>query len=254
MKNLCVQNNKYSCFTLSSLKNIATKLNKKLPDNKIKVKDFNKNNKKKLVNEIQKKLNCKKHINFCILDNQNIFLDEIIQDIKPKGPVDKNTWLSSLDIKNVMNRYEKKHKDFVFMGPYPIDFATIYDEIGNINLKKIKKNHNKIGIIFNTDPSYETGEHWISLFIDDKTICFFDSAGDNPPKEVKKFINKIKKQSNNKLKVIINKNEIQKDNASCGIYSLYHIIARLNGKSCNQIYNGGVNDNLMHKKRKEYFR
>ena len=240
----------YNSFSLKSLKNIASKLNKILPNSdKIIIKNFNKNNKQQLINQIQNKLNCKKHINFCKVNNK--MLSKVLIN-KPKGPINKNTWLSSLDIKNVMNEYEKLYPNFLFMGPYPIDFATIYDEIGNINLKKIKKNHNKIGIIFNTDPSYETGEHWISLFIDDKTICFFDSAGDNPPKEVKKFINKIKKQSKN-LKIIINSKELQKDNSSCGIWALYHIISRLKGKSCNQIYNGGVNDNLMYKKRKEYF-
>ena len=251
MNNLC---NRYSCFTITSLKKIARKLNKKLPETqKIDIKNFNKNNKKEILNEIQKKLNCKKHIDFCKI-KKNVLKEIVIK--KPKGPLNNNTWLSTLDIKNVMNEYEKKYPDFIFMGPYPIDFATIYDEIGKINLKKLNKNHNKVGIVFNTDPSYKSGEHWISLFFDDNTICFFDSAGDKPPKQIKNFITKIKKQSksiNKPLKVIINTKEFQKDDASCGIWSLYHIISRLNGKSCNKIYNSKVTDKLMYKKRKEYF-
>jgi hypothetical protein len=246
-------NNKYKCFTIKSLKNIASKLNKKLPKTqKININDFDKNNKQKLIQEIQMKLNCKKHIDFCKVNKT--FLNSIL--VKPNGPTNKNSWLSSLDIQNVMREHEKINPDFIFMGPYPIDFATIYDEIANINLKKLNKHHNKIGIIFNTDPSYKSGEHWISLFFDNKTICFFDSSGDKPPTEVKNLIKKIKTQSkkiNKPLKVIINTKEFQKDNSSCGIWSLYHIISRLNGKSCNEIYNSNINDNLMYKKRKEYF-
>ena len=67
---------KYTCFNMKSLKKIATKLNK---DNRfggykdIKTSKYNKTNKKKFVKEIQKKLNCKKHLDFCVLENNKDF-------------------------------------------------------------------------------------------------------------------------------------------------------------------------------------
>ena len=41
----------------------------------------------------------------------------------------------------------------------------------------IKKNINKIGIIFNTDPHNKSGKHWICLFIDlnKSFISFFEA-------------------------------------------------------------------------------
>ena len=98
----------------------------------------------------------------------------IKDDFKPKGPIDKDEWLSSLDLINVMEHYEKKYEDFEFIGPYPIDFKYIYEEFFNLNLKKLMKNKKKLGIVFNTDTSNGPGEHWISLFLDldSNTICF----------------------------------------------------------------------------------
>jgi Ulp1 family protease len=87
----------------------------------------------------------------------------------------------------------------------------------------------KIGIIFNTDPHYLTGSHWISLFIDIKKrfIFFFDSTGDAPPKEITQFVKKIIKQGKAlglNFKYVVNDKEHQKRNTECGIYSLFMII------------------------------
>ena len=262
-KNICAPNskNKYSCFNISSLKKIAKKINN---DNRynnyknININKFGKDNKKKFVKEIQKKLNCNQNLDFCILKKESDFYKEIKQTIKPKGPQGYE-WLSSLDILNVMEQYEKKYKNFDFLGPFPIDFADLYKEMENFNLKRMTKQKKKIGVVFNTDPSWESGEHWISMFLDmeNKTLCFFDSVGDKPPKEVWRLMKKIEKQSRVlkcPIKIIVNKKQFQFDNSSCGIWSLYFIIQRLKGTTCNTVFNSKVSDKLMYKKRKQYFR
>ena len=98
---------------------------------------------------------------------------------KPPSPKGKYDWLSSIDIADVMEQYEKKYPDFIFLGPVPIDFDEILTEVGQMNLKTLANKKKRIGIVFNTDPHDMPGEHWISMFIDlnDKTICFFDSTG-----------------------------------------------------------------------------
>jgi hypothetical protein len=255
-------NNKYTCFNVSSLKKIANKLNK---DSRfagyknINIKSITKNNKKKAIKEIQKKLNCKKYLDFCVIEKEQDFYDEIKTAIKPKGPINKTEWLSTLDIRAVMEQYEKKYKGFNFIGPFPIDFDAIYEELSNLNLKKLCKEDKKIGMVFNTDYSNGPGEHWISLFLDlkDRTLCFFDSVGDKPPMQVWKLIKRIEKQSKAMkcpIKIIVNKKQFQFDNASCGVWSIWHIISRLRGESCSYIYNRTATDKLMYKKRKEYFR
>lgn len=261
--------NKYTFLNLKSLKNIAKELNKdeRFSSKKIIIAKYNKNNKKKLINDIQKKLNSKKYINFQELKGGSVFYKEIKNIMKPKSPGDKE-WLSTIDIRNVMNKYQKIYKDFLFLGPVPIDFEKIYDEITNMNIKSLCNNKKQVGIVFNTDTSSGPGEHWLSLFLNmkDKTICFFDSVGDRPPKQIKKLINNIIVKSKNlgcPLKLIINKHQFQYDDYSCGIYSCFFLISRLEGNSCEKIFNkkmacdvkkcSKVSDNLMNEKRKEYF-
>jgi hypothetical protein len=166
----------------------------------------------------------------------------------PKSPKSwtKNPteWLSSIDIENVMKQYENTYKCFQFLGPSPIDFDTramygkcVWDELCNFDLQKhIKKGKNKIGIIFNTDPHYLNGSHWISLFINIKKgfIFFFDSNGDPAPKEIvvlyKRIIQQAKALS---IDLKFNENapfEHQFENTECGMYSLYLITSLLTDK------------------------
>lgn len=263
-KNICAPGNSYdyTCFSMSSLKKIAGKLNKdrRFESYKdINTSKYNKTNKKKFVKEIQKKLNCKKHLDFCIIEKKQNFYNEIKNTLKPKGPIVPTEWLSTLDIRDVMEQYEKKYKEFDFIGPYPMDFEMIYEELANLNLKKLCKKNKKIGIVWNTDISTGPGEHWVSMFLDlkNRTLCFFDSVGDKPPKPVWRLIKKMEKQSKAMkcpIKIIVNKKQFQYDNASCGVWSLFFIISRLQGKSCNYIFNSKTTDKIMYKKRKEYFR
>ena len=150
-----------------------------------------------------------------------------------------NEWLSSVDITKVMKQYEDAFPFFEFIGPSPIDFdktpkgesSCVYEELCNFDIKTYlnpANSKNKIGIIFNTDPHYLSGSHWISLFINIKQqfIFFFDSTGDPPSKEINKFAKKIMKQGKEigmNFKYIVNDKQHQKSNTECGIYSLFMI-------------------------------
>lgn len=160
----------------------------------------------------------------------------------PKSPKSwkKNPteWLSSVDILNVMKQYERTYKCFDFIGPSPIDFDTnelygkcVWEELCHFDLKKhITKGKNKIGIIFNTDPHYLNGSHWISLFINIKKrfIFYFDSNGDPVPKEIAVLCDRIIKQAKTLgITLTFQQNapmEHQYENTECGMYSLYFII------------------------------
>lgn len=175
---------------------------------------------------------------------------ELLESFSPMEPVEwkknPNEWLSSIDILEVMNQYEKTYKCFDFLGPSPIDYDThqlygecVWEELCHFSLAdQIKKGKNKIGVIFNTDPHDKDGEHWISLFINIKkgTIFFFDSAGDKAPKQVMKFVKMVTDQGKN-LETPINFNfdqnypiEHQYKNTECGVYSIYFIIHMLEDK------------------------
>jgi hypothetical protein len=199
---------------------------------------------------------------------------ELMDSFAPESPDDwkknPNEWLSSIDILQVMSQYEKKYKCFDFMGPSPIDYDThklygecVWEELCHFNLAdQIKNGKTKIGIIFNTDPHYKGGSHWISLFINIKkgTIFFFDSAGDKIPLQIMKFVNNITEQGRSLQKRIdfkFDENypvEHQYGNTECGIYSLFFIVHMLEDKiTAHYLKDHILKDKYMENFRKIYF-
>jgi hypothetical protein len=199
---------------------------------------------------------------------------ELKESFAPEKPEEwkknPNEWLSSMDILEVMNQYEKAYKCFEFLGPSPIDYdaaklygESVWPELANFNLKdQIKKGKTKIGIIFNTDPHYKDGSHWISLFINikKKQIYFFDSVGEKVPEQIMKFVNNVIEQGKTmdpRIDFVFDQNypvEHQYGNTECGIYSLFFIVHMLEDKLTGHYLKTHIlKDNYMEKFRKIYF-
>lgn len=190
----------------------------------------------------------------------------------PKTPSswrkNKNEWLSSLEIEKVMKQYEKVFPNFVFIGPSPIDFDTVqlygdcvWEELCKFDLKDyLKEGKNKIGIVFNMDPHYKSGSHWIAMFIDikKKFIFYFDSNGDKAPNEITILAKRIANQARD-LGIILEitgnyPKEHQLGNSECGIYVLYFIIELLTErKDINYFKKSTIRDHQMELLRTEYF-
>ena len=160
---------------------------------------------------------------------------------------DPDMWLDSTNIENVMKQYEEAYPTFEFMGPFPIDFAAPdpYDktqqgqpkclirEMCSIRvLESQKKGITMIGIIYNLDPHFKNGSHWVANFVDlAKHRCYyFDSYGYAPPKQVEKFMKWLTVQDP-KMKLAYNARRFQLQGSECGMYSMYFIIRMLMGDS-----------------------
>jgi hypothetical protein len=181
-----------------------------------------------------------------------------------------NEWLSSIDIMNVMKQYEDLYKCFEFIGPSPIDYDThklygecVWEELCHFNLQnQINTGKNKIGVIFNLDPHTKGGSHWVSLFINvrKRTIFYFDSAGDEIPAQIMKFVDMVKSQglkSSKPIKFTFDQNhpvEHQYGNTECGVYSLFFIVHMLEDKITGHYLKTHVlKDKYMEQFRKIYF-
>lgn len=227
-----------TCFSNGELKLLVKEFNKKSPK---KIKATTKKETIKQLLEAYKPI-CDKH-QFCwirktLTDGEQINkLEQAFRHKKPESwDSDQNTWLNTYDILYVMKQYELLYKDYVFLGVYPIDFQEhnvygrcIGDMLCNFNIEeKILNNKKKrFGVVFNTDNSRGSGQHWISLYCNfnkrhkNYGIYFYDSVGNNPPGEVIRFMNQICEQVNKKQ--FENKsNTIQKQfsNYDCGVYSI----------------------------------
>lgn len=264
--------NNFSCFTNNTLFKMKNKWNMRHPDSKIRSM-----NPKKIWDELKNKMSGTCYQESCWLKESfsgGELKYELNKTFAPEAPrswsLNPTEWLSSEDITNVMQQYEKSYKCFNFLGPSPIDYDShkaygecVWEELCNFNLQEqINNNINKIGIIFNLDPHYKGGSHWVSMFINIKKgwIMYFDSGGDPIPNQLMKFVNKVISQGvqlKNSIHFKFDQNypkEHQKYDTECGMYSLYFIIYMLKDKHTKEYFKTHtIPDKKMEEFRKIFF-
>lgn len=172
-------------------------------------------------------------------------------------------WLDSNDIKNVMKQYEEAYPDFIFLGPYPIDFAApdpytkdatkcLINEMCTLDLDKEEvKGKKSIGIIFNLDRHDRGGSHWVAAFIDIvKNKCYyFDSYGMRPPNQIYRFMQWLTIQEPT-MELARNGARFQRSKSECGMFCMYFVATMLMGGSFAPFCKGRPPDALMFEMRK----
>ena len=174
--------------------------------------------------------------------------------------------VNTYDILELMSQYQFEFPEFMFLGVYPIDFASkdsmgncIIDEMCSINLQKLrKKNIDSFGVVFNLDKHDEPGSHWVACYCGfnphkkNYGRYFYDSYADGYPNEIKNFMYKIKDNlKDEKKKFIIkdNKKRHQFGHSECGMFSINFLIQLIKGNSINKVYNMDINDDEVNKLR-----
>jgi hypothetical protein len=156
-------------------------------------------------------------------------------------------WLDSQNIRDVMKQYEEAFPTFKFYGPYPIDFAApedssakskgsskdcLVDEMCELDLDgKELEGKEHIGIVFNLDPHFKEGSHWMALYINipQKRCYFFDSYGMRPPRQIYKFMQWLSIQEPN-IQLGWNGRRFQRSEGECGMYCLYFLDRMIAGE------------------------
>ena len=262
----------FTCYSKSSIQKLKDKWNLRHPDRQITSDDEKTiwQNLKAAMSNTCNKESCwlKQVITDTDVDRK------IIDSFSPKAPDEwksqPNTWLRSSDITKVMKQYENKYPNFQFIGPSPIDYDTrvddsnecVWSELCRFNLLDfLNQNINKIGIVFNLDPHYKGGSHWVALFIDTKkkSIYYFDSYSNKyeaVPNQIKKFVKTIQKQSeslNLNYEFYYNCKKHQYSNSECGMYCLYIIVKLLEGRNFHKLMENRIEDNIVFNLRQKYF-
>ena len=191
---------------------------------------------------------------------------------KPKNlKNDMKAWLSNLDIDLVMKQYSDNNKDVYYYDASPINFnlkilnKCIVSDLCSFNLPEhINNGIRKVCMVFNTDPHYKPGHHWISLYLDiygsnnkHPGIYYFDSAGNKPPPNIEELINKIRVQGlNNNIKIKYYYNDIQhqKKHAECGVYCLHFLSSMIRNTNFKKYVSVIKDDNYMNNFRNIFYR
>jgi hypothetical protein len=161
---------------------------------------------------------------------------------RPKAPdswiTQPEDWLSSTDIENVEQGFEKLFPKYKFLGCIPIDFdlksksgQCLVNVLCSLKVAELQKDYNQIGIVFNTDKHDGPGKHWFALFADvdaslkNPRVTYFDSYGTKPEKEVNILMTRWKDEIDQlglgKTELTRNTTRHQYKDSECGVYSVY---------------------------------
>ena len=187
------------------------------------------------------------------------------QYLRPVAPAawkkDPDMWLDSTNIADVMNQFELSNPRFEFMGPFPIDFAApspyekgpggakrcLMNEMCELHVKDAAKNGTDyIGIVYNLDPHFKSGSHWVANFIDlkRKTCHYFDSYGMAPPKQIATFMKWLATQDP-EMKLHYNSKRLQFKNSECGVFCLFFLTLMQYGEEFVTIPRSNASDTDM---------
>lgn len=203
-----------------------------------------------------------------------------LKNFKVKGPYNTTEWLNNDHIDNILYQAAEFMPVFHHIKFQMIDFEETRTELSNLDIiSKYKKGYKYIGVILNTDKSTGKGEHWFAIFIkmmpnssqtssnrvqtsdnpSSVTIEYFNSSGNDPRKEVTKWMVKQKYLLISKgirVNIIhVCKYQIQYSATECGCFSLFYIYSRLNGISTDHFNRSheAISDDVMVKFRKKLF-
>lgn len=198
---------------------------------------------------------------------------------KPEGTRNATDWLSNHNIDKVLKQYEdlsnhlKEFGKFLhlnyhmidFMNPptgykYPLTGKQVYDVVLGDS-----EQYNCFGTVLNTDVSTGKGQHWFAMFGDfrnpsDYTIEIYNCAGGQIDINLEEWGRKQAADIYSKTKIpckFINVSlgtTHQRDTYSCGIYSIYYIIKRLEKHPYAEFSKAGsINDKMIHDFRNKIF-
>lgn len=213
---------------------------------------------------------CKSGEDHCLLDKAPLS-DDVKKNLRkdylrPRMPKtwekDPDMWLDNFNILHVMEQYQEAYPWFTFLGVFPIDFSApdpysktgikkcLHQEICDLNLiKEYDKGKRGIGMVFNLDPHFKGGSHWVGLYINIQNknkpfIAYFDSYGYKTPPLIARLMRSFKLQIKN-CELGFNARRFQYGNSECGMFSMYFIICMMHGISFRDFCKDAVKDDFM---------
>lgn len=213
---------------------------------------------------------CAEGADHCLLDHITLS-DEKKKELRknylrPKKPKEwkkkPNMWLDNYNIEHVMKQYEEAYPWFHFLGVFPIDFSApdpyrkngtvqcLNRELCDLNLhREYERGIRGIGMVFNLDPHYKGGSHWVGLYINLSSIQrpivgFFDSYGYKVPEMIARFMRSLQLQVKECV-LGYNARRFQYGGSECGMFSIYFLICMIHGIPFDMFCKDALHDRSM---------
>ena len=243
-----------SCIPLTNLKELAGELGVEEPTNR---------------SSLCKSLQCSEDSDKGLLESGKLTKtkkEELLKKFfRPPPPeewkTDPDSWLDNHSMEAVFKQYEESDPTFKSLGAVPIDFAApspygsgsgttkqcLLPEFCNLTLEGLRKDGKTgVGAIFNLDPHFKDGSHWVSFYLDvnEPAAYYFDSYGMKPPKQIRLLMETFWSQDH-RCKLAYNGRRFQYGKSECGMYSLFFITCMHYGIKFKHFVKHRVPDNVM---------
>ena len=108
----------------------------------------------------------------------------------------------------------------------------------------VPHNHKMAFFVYNLEPSYMSGSHWVATFVKNRVINYFDSFGMPPFQEI---VNHAKKKN---LTLIHQSNQLQNlGSTTCGYFCLYFLNEMNKGNTYYKLWKAfNVKDTMKNEK------
>lgn len=207
----------------------------------------------------------------------------IFNNLKPVAPVDRFSWLNNLHVDQIQDHFTKMFKGYAYSYIHMSDlimFKHEKTEFVQKEIKSIKKidfermvkkgNTKYYGVVFNTDTSKSSGQHWFAIFMDFTrsgthedpiTIEYFNSAGTKILNNLKEFFMKLAVDLTTRLGKLCTFIQVSNiphqsdETGNCGVFALFYIYSRLKGIDYKEFGNPDfvINDDIMTQVRELFF-
>jgi hypothetical protein len=157
--------------------------------------------------------------------------------LQGNSKIDGYWWLTSTQIDSIMkqfvkNRNSKGNYSFSYFGSFSADSFndTLLESLTQVLYKK------RVGIVFNTDILSGPGIHWVAVYINKKSVEYFDPNGIPPNNFILTFLNTLNR------KIIINKYQYQTVDGTCGLWAVLFLMKKALHKKLNKDTDFTVNN------------
>lgn len=248
-------------------------------------------NELEIIEKVKKALNCSTES--CIYKNKEfqdfigyIKAKNILENrFLTVGPYDSTELLSNRNIEGVLKQFTAEFPDFVHIPFQMIDFLQTNTELARLDiLSFLKKGYRRFGVVLNTDVSTGKGKHWFCLYLDfsrldkaaleiclksnptqlrctDKcTLEYFNSSGNPARPQIAYWCQQQEKRLRKELPGlnlwIIQSSQLrhQWSHTECGMYALFYIWQRSQGRPFIDFTDIWVTDEQMIQTRSSFFR
>lgn len=203
---------------------------------------------------------------------------ELERRFKVQGPRNSTQLLSNFDIDNTLTRWALEF-DFFFPCPFAMmDFDKTHESFSVVSIPEvfkgeyvlkladmhIKRKNTCFACVVNTDISTGPGKHWTAAFVDMRSniasVEYFNSVANPPVKAMTIWMERTKNEMiqsklfDSVISIPVTTTDHQQDDTECGVYSLYYIRCRLEGKPYTFFQDKPIADKYMTEFRKFLFR